>query len=175
MTEVTQERAAMLAAHAIHVQGGFSTPEIEKARAEQQLAAGGSINWAQMEHEVVDALKAKLETLPPPAAPPQEEVEAQELEGLAPMPPELVALRERKLEIDKLMGDLKEELDGIKGKVDEELTARGLQGFTLHGAVKARKSPGTRSSVDAKKLKEEMPAVYQKYLRVTKYFSIRIT
>ena len=55
---VTDERAAMLAQHAIFVQGGFSTPEIERARAEADLAAGGTIDWDTMQAEVNAALLA---------------------------------------------------------------------------------------------------------------------
>jgi hypothetical protein len=56
---VTDERAQMLAAHAIYVQGGFSTAEVERVRAEADIAAGGSINWHAMQAEVQAALLAK--------------------------------------------------------------------------------------------------------------------
>ncbi len=56
---VTPERAAMLAAHAIYVQGGFSTPQVERVRAEADIAAGGSIDWAAMQAEVEAAMLAK--------------------------------------------------------------------------------------------------------------------
>ena len=53
---VTDERAAMLAQHAIFVQGGYSTPEVERERAEADLAAGGTIDWDAMQAEVNAAL-----------------------------------------------------------------------------------------------------------------------
>jgi len=56
---VTPERAAMLAAHAIYVQGGFSTAEVERVRAEADIASGNVPDWARMQAEVQEALLAK--------------------------------------------------------------------------------------------------------------------
>src|SRR4051812_39446449 len=67
--EITNERAKMLALHAIHVQGGFSTPEIEAERASKDMAMGrGPINWDKMQAEVTDAL-LRLATADPEPTP----------------------------------------------------------------------------------------------------------
>lgn len=76
---VTDARAAMLAAHAIHVQGGFSTAEVERARAEKDIAAGATIDWAAMEAEVNAAMLAKLSAA-------FDAAEAAEATGPAPTP-----------------------------------------------------------------------------------------
>jgi hypothetical protein len=58
---VTDERAQLLAAHAIYVQGGFSTPEIEAERARKDMADGGApIDWDKMRAELI----AVIPTLP---------------------------------------------------------------------------------------------------------------
>lgn len=65
--EVTPARARMLADHAIHVQGGFSTPEIEAERARKDMAdGGGPINWDKMEGELNAALAVKVAALGTP-------------------------------------------------------------------------------------------------------------
>jgi len=63
-TTISDEQAQMLAQHAIHVQGGFSTPEIERARAEKDLAGGGSIDFDRMQAELTEVLLAKVASLP---------------------------------------------------------------------------------------------------------------
>jgi hypothetical protein len=163
MTQVTAERAAMLAAHAIHVQGGFSTPAIEKARAEAQLAQSpGSIDWDKMQAEVVAAITADQQS---------DEVAAAEAEGLLPMPTDLVPLRDEKLALDKAIEELNGRLKEIKDTFGKRLTDDGAQAYLLNGKVHARRSPGTRHSVDSKKLKAERPD----YLKTTQYVSINIT
>jgi len=62
--DITDEQAQMLAQHAIHVQGGFSTPEIERERAKRDLAGGGSIDFDRMQAELTEALLAKVRALP---------------------------------------------------------------------------------------------------------------
>lgn len=57
---ISDERAEMLAQHAIFVQGGYSTPEIERERAEKTLAEGGSIDFDAMEAEVRDELLSRV-------------------------------------------------------------------------------------------------------------------
>jgi hypothetical protein len=61
---VTDERAQMLALHAIYVQGGYSDPERERLRAEADIARGGTIDWAKMKAEVDAALLATVAALP---------------------------------------------------------------------------------------------------------------
>jgi hypothetical protein len=59
--EVTPARAMLLAQHAVYVQGGFSTPEIETERARKDMSDGGApIDWAKFQAELDEALAAKL-------------------------------------------------------------------------------------------------------------------
>lgn len=57
---VNDERAQLLARHAIYVQGGMSTPEVEKARAEADIARGSVPDWTLMYQEVVQAMRSQL-------------------------------------------------------------------------------------------------------------------
>jgi len=68
---VTDERANMLAAHAVFVQGGFSTPDIERKRAEADIKRGLVIDWDAMRDEVVAAMASgDIATAPAPAPEP---------------------------------------------------------------------------------------------------------
>lgn len=62
---VTDERAEMLAKHAIFVQGGYSDAATERARAEADIAAGATIDWSTMQAEVDAAITAKIAAMPP--------------------------------------------------------------------------------------------------------------
>ena len=167
---VTPERAALLAAHATVVQGGFSTPENEKARAEKDIAAGAVIDWEKMQAEVVAALLVKMGA----STPPTEETEAAALEGLAPMPADLIPLREEKRQLDEQLEVLNNRVSEIKETFGKRLEEAGLQGFLLNGKVHARVSHGTRHTIDSKKLKEQMPHIWERFMRATKYRSIRV-
>lgn len=156
----------MLAAHAIHVQHGFSTPEIEKARAEKDLARGGTIDWAKMQAEVVAAITADLAK--------DEEDEAAALEGLAKMPEDLIPLREEKIALDEQIDALTARKKEIQDTFGKRLDERGLVGFLLNGKVHARVTVGTRTGIDGKKLKDEKPSIWKKYLKTTAYRSVRI-
>jgi predicted phage-related endonuclease len=123
---------------------------------------------------------AKKTAQPDPKAAAVAAVEAEiaaaaELEGLAPMPEDLIALRAEKLLIDQEKDKLEARLREIKDTFGDRLTADGLQGYILNGKVKARRSPGTRTSVDGKRLKEELPHIYQNFLKTTPYVSINIS
>ncbi len=101
-----------------------------------------------------------------------EELEAAALEGIIDMPDDLIALRNEKLalgeEIDRLTSRKKEITDAF----GERLKSEGMQGFILYGKVHARRSEVSTSRVDSKKLKDEMPHLHAKYLKVTK--SVRV-
>lgn len=164
---ITKERADLLAMHAIVVQGGFSTPEIEKERAEKDLAQGGEIDFDKIRAEVIQATIDK--------ARPQEEIDSAALEGIAPMPEDLIPLRNEKVALDEQISELQKRLREIKDTFAERLYDDGLIGYTLGSKVKARESHGTRHTLDSKKLKEEMPHVHAKYLKATEYVSINIS
>lgn len=105
----------------------------------------------------------------------QEELDAAELESIVPMPEDLIPLRQEKLALDAQLEVLearKKEIQEIFGKRLDEM---GKVGFILHGKVHARVSQGTRSDIDKKKLKEQMPHIYAQFLKVIKYRSIRIS
>lgn len=110
-------------------------------------------------------------TTAPPV--PLNETEAAQLEGLAPMPSDLVTLRNRKLELDEQASAIKVEIDAIKATFDQRLQAEGVQGFVLNGKVHGRRSEVTTARVDAALLKEKHPRIYKAFLKVTK--SVRIT
>lgn len=165
--KITPQRAQLLATHAIVVQGGFSTPEIEKERAEKDIAGGGKIDFDKIGREIMAAtIAAKTQ--------PQEETDAALLEGLAPMPADLVALRNEKVALDDQVSLLNERLREIKDTFADRLHADNLVGYTLGSKVKARESHGTRTTVDSKQLKAEMPHIWAKYSKTTPYTSIRI-
>lgn len=94
-------------------------------------------------------------------------------EGLAPMPEDMVSLREEKLLLDKEIELLTARKEEIKAAFADRLKEEGLQGFILHGKVHARVSEVTTNRVDSKRLKEEMPHVWKQYLKAT--ISRRIT
>jgi hypothetical protein len=58
---VTDAQAELLAMHAIHVQGGFSTPERERERALEDLRRGGPIDFDRIAAEVDEALSRQME------------------------------------------------------------------------------------------------------------------
>lgn len=108
------------------------------------------------------------------AATKAEEAEAQLAEGLAPMPEDLIALRQEKLELDEKLDELAARKREIQDTFGERLQDAGLVGFMLHGKVHARRKNGTRTDVDRKRLKDELPEVYANYLKTTEYVSITI-
>lgn len=99
---------------------------------------------------------------------------AARLEGLAPMPANIEALRTEKLMLDKQKEIIDARLAEIKAAVGNELETEGLNGFILNGKVHARLTKGTRTTVDGKRLKDELPHIYPQYLKVTPYQSITI-
>lgn len=159
----------MLAAHAIYVQHGFSTPDIEKTRAEKDLARGAHIDWDKMQAEVQAAILEDLQKQGTSG-----EAAAAELEGLAQMPDDLVKLREEKLKLDKQLEKLQARKKEIQDTFGQRLKDDGLVGYLLHGKVHARRSQHTRTGVDSKRLKEELPVVYKNYLKVTSYTSVTV-
>jgi predicted phage-related endonuclease len=104
----------------------------------------------------------------------QEELAAAELEGIKPMPEDLVELREEsntlREEIDKLTARRNE----IKDTFGKRLEQDAAQGYVLNGKVHARVTYGTRHTVDSKELKAKMPHIWSKFLKVTKYRSITV-
>jgi predicted phage-related endonuclease len=103
-----------------------------------------------------------------------EELLAAELEGIAPMPADLIPLREEKLLVDKQLEELAARKKEIQEEFGKRLKEDGMVGYLLHAKVHARRSEHTRTSVDSKKLKDEMPHIYKNYLKVTAYTSVTV-
>lgn len=80
---VTDEQAELLAQHAIHVQGGYSTAEVERERALRDLHAGGMIDWTKVQSEVDAAIAAKIAAMPAPSTPLTASEEVDETEPVA--------------------------------------------------------------------------------------------
>lgn len=97
------------------------------------------------------------------------------LEGLAPMPDDLIPLRTRRLALMKRRDKLDEELDQIRDEFAERLEEDNLQGFILDGKVRARRSEVHNTRLDTKAIKAELPDVFAKYSKVTKSVRINIT
>ena len=112
-------------------------------------------------------------TTAPPV--PLDETEAAQLEGLAPMPSDLVPLRDRKLELDQQKAAIELELTQIKGTFDTRLRAAGVKGFTLLGKVRARRSEYDHISVDTDGLRTKHPLIFKRFRRATPTVAIKIT
>lgn len=126
--------------------------------------ADGQIDWAATQAAVEAAIAADKAA----------EVEAAVLEGLAPMPEDLVPLRNRANELKEQIDQLTDARNSIKEIFGKRLEAESLQGFVLNGKVHARVSHGTRNSIDTKRLKAERPDIWAQYLKVTKYKSVTV-
>ena len=124
----------------------------------------GAIDWAATQAAVEAAIAADKAA----------EAEAAELEGLVKMPADLVTLRKEKLELDEKIDELTARKNEIRDEFGKRLEADNLVGFILNGKVHARLKHNTRTSVDSKKLKDELPDVYKNYLKTVPYTSVTI-
>lgn len=95
-------------------------------------------------------------------------------EGLAPMPADLVSLRNESLSLSAEIDRLTARRDEIKASFSKRLEEDGLKGYILDGKVHARITQGNRSTIDSKQLRDAMPHIYAQYLRITPYTSIKI-
>lgn len=102
-----------------------------------------------------------------------DEAEAAALEGIAPMPLDLIALREKKLRLSEERDALNAQIDEIKATFAERLEAYGVQGFELNGKVHARKSLVRTPRLDTKKFKAAHPKIWAAFTVVTT--SVRVT
>lgn len=96
-----------------------------------------------------------------------DETEAAEAEGIATMPSDLVALRERKLVLDAQKAVIEEELTAIRDTFGKRLLEAGLQGYTFGGKVHARRSEVLTNRIDTEKLKAKHPQIYRAFLKAT--------
>jgi hypothetical protein len=160
---VTDARAQMLANHAIYVQGGFSDPDTERARAEDDIARGGTIDWAKMTAEVpAPTPPAAATTAPPPSTAAAQRVD---VTAVLANVDQGEALRDR---IKKLTAELKVHEDMIK-----DLMGEATIGVDSAGHVVVRYPHRTRTGLSKDKVKERMdPAEYAECETVTPYRTI---
>jgi hypothetical protein len=170
---VTDEQAELLAQHAIHVQGGYSTPEVERERALSDLRAGGMIDWTKVQTEVDAAIAAKIAASPAPSTPltASEEVEATEpvthaqrvdVTAVLANVDAGEALRDR---IKELQKQLKIHEDAIK-----DVLGPAVEGVDATGAIVVRYPYRNRSDLDRKLVKTMLSDdEYAKAVRETTY------
>lgn len=192
---VTDERAQMLAQHCIYVQGGFSTAEIERKRAESDLAKSpGCIGWDRMQAEVAEAMLARIKAMTPdpapeavPAEPEPEPTEVRVIEPEAepepavdPTPPTtkrgdrvdvtavLASVDQGEAlrdRIKKLTAELKVHEDNIKDVLGEATV-----GVDASGHVVVRYTHHNRSGLSKEKVKSKLSdADYTECETVTSY------
>lgn len=156
--DVTEERALMLAQHAVYVQGGFSTPEIERDRAQKQLEQSpGSIDWKRMHTEVLEAMAARL----------TEEVASEEEKqaAAAGLPIAKVRrykeLKEAQAASEAEAKAIKDEANKLEAELIDDFAEAGVQNINvdgktiyLHRSVFAQRCPG----VDAEDVKAALIA-----------------
>lgn len=99
--------------------------------------------------------------------------EAALLEGLAPMPEDLIPLRDEKMLLDEEIKRLEARKADIRDVFDERLKDAGLKAYMIGDEVRARRSEGQTTTLDSKLLKKEMPHVFTKYARTKP--NVRVT
>jgi hypothetical protein len=179
-TTISDEQAQMLAQHAIHVQGGFSTPEIERARAEKDLAGGGTIDFDRMQAELTEVLLAKVADLPTATPSP---ALAEAVKSLDPEPePTPAAEKPQRVDVTAVLAhvDAGEALrDRIKDlqktlKIHEDtikdVMGSATEGTDAKGNVVVRFPFRNRSDLDRKLVKSMLTEEeYAKAVRETTY------
>jgi hypothetical protein len=174
--EVTDERAQMLALHAIYVQGGFSDPERERLRAEADIAKGGTIDWAAMKAEVDAALLAAAAALPEVA--PEPAKKGKKGKGKKAVAPQRVDVSAVRMNIDQ--GEaLRERIKAMTAelRIHEDMVKDALGDSTVgtdsHGHVLVRYPFRNRSGLSKDKVKEILTAEqYAACETVTPYRSL---
>lgn len=132
--EVTEQRAIMLAQHAVYVQGGFSTPENEAARARAQLKVQpDSIDWSRMEAEVKEAMLARAKELGDAV---QAEAAKQEA-GDTGLPIKKLRrykeLREAQASSEAEAKAIKDEANALEAELVDEFAEAGVQNINVDG------------------------------------------
>lgn len=147
---VTRREATIAAQHAIHVQGGLSTPENEAVRIAADRARGGNPDLEQMAREVNEALAAKVAALIEEHA-----VADNDLGNADPSLLDFAKLR-RYRELREAQGiseaevkAFKEEATKLEAELVDMFTDAGMQNINLdgktiylHRSVYAQRLPG---------------------------------
>jgi hypothetical protein len=169
---VTNERANMLAAHAVFVQGGFSTPEIERARAEADIKRGLVIDWDAMRDEVI-AATAAAGMVVTPSTPPAEPATAAPAPEAAPVAPvDVTAVLAHVDQGEALRDRIKKMTAELKGHEDAIKAALGLatEGVDAKGKVVVRFPHRSRHGLDKKAVQAILsPEDWAAVSRVTNY------
>lgn len=103
---------------------------------------------------------------------PLDEQAAALAEGIAEMPADLVALREEKIALQERKDALESRIAEIRDIFGKRLEEDGLQGYTYHGKVHARRSEVRTPRLDTKALKEKHPKIFAAFTKVTE--SVRV-
>ena len=96
-----------------------------------------------------------------------DETEAAALEGILPMPADLVPLRQEKLDLDTQIAMLRERVEEIKATFATRAEADGVQGYVLEGKVHARISQVITNRIDSDKLKKTLPHIFNQFIKTT--------
>ena len=162
---VTDERALMLAQHAIYVQGGVSDPERERARAEADIRAGGTIDWAKMQSEVDEAIAERVAKTAPASPAPAAAEQTANVTAVMSSVDKGEALRDR---IRDMQAELKIHEDNIK-----DALGAATVGVDDKGHVVVRYPFRNRSGLVKEKVKEKLSAEdYAACETVTTYRSL---
>jgi len=176
-TTITDEQAILLAQHAIHVQGGYSTPEVERERAKIDLAKGGRIDFEKMQAELTEALLAKVADLPSVAAEP-----APTLDGIPEPEPTPAAEKPQRVDVTAVLAhidagealrdrikDLQKTLKFHEDSIKDVL-GPATEGVDATGSVVIRFPFRNRSDLDRKLVKSMLTEEeYAKAVRETTY------
>jgi len=147
---ITDEQATLLAQHAVFVQGGFSTPEIERTKAEADLAKGAVFDWHTIEAEVraagiapasIEVYPEAPEPAPAPTAVTPDEDKVDVSHVLAHVD-QAVSLRGR---IDDLRKELARHEDAVKAALGP-----ATEGTDAAGHVVVRYPHRSRHGLDKK-------------------------
>lgn len=102
------------------------------------------------------------------------EAEAAELEGLKPMPEDLIPLRDEKVVLDEEIAKLTARKNEIKDIFGARLKEDDAVAYVLYGKAHARHVVSMRSDVDPKLLREKFPHIWKQVLRTKEIHSIRV-
>lgn len=156
MTTITDEQAQLLANHVIFVQGGFSTPEVERVRAEADIASGTTIDWDKYRDEVGAAIIARTKPMAS-AVPDPDDV----TEPTAPAGAQQVTITAVQTDIDMAISlrdrikDLKRQL-GIHEQAIKDVMGAATSGVDSTGRIVVEYPVRNRKNLVAAKVKEKL-------------------
>jgi hypothetical protein len=156
MSQITDEQADLLAEHAIYVQGGYSTPEIERQRANADIASGSVYHWEKIAAEVREAKSQAPAAEPKPVQiTPQADTRLEQLHAL---------YEAKKAAKDQAETELKAVTDAIKREM-YELLPEGATSATITGQAGPTLAMTYVETwrFDSKRFKADDPHTYVRY------------